>query len=86
MELEEQIRALLERELPGAVVDIRRAEDTDKIGGHVIWEGFAGYDSRKRQNRVFGLLRRNMSAAEAQDNLSYIFTYTPAEYDQLQAA
>lgn len=86
MELEEQVKTLLERELPGAKAEIKRDAETAKIGGHVIWEGFGGSDSRRRQNRVFSPLRRHLNASDLQANLSYIFTYTPAEYEQLEAA
>ena len=86
MELEEQIKTLLEGELPGASAQVERDEETGKIGGHIIWDGFEGYNSLKRQNRIFGLLRRNLNASQLQANLSYIFTYTPAEYAQQEAA
>ncbi|HZO91968.1 MAG TPA: hypothetical protein VFB38_26865 [Chthonomonadaceae bacterium] len=86
MDIEQQIKESLERELPGVHVEIERNPDTGKVGGHVIWEGFAGYNSLRRQNRVFSILRRNLNAAQAQANISYLFTYTPDEYEQLQAA
>ena len=85
MAIEQQIEDILRRELPDAQVDIERDADTGKIGGRVIWKGFAGYKSLRRQTRIFSLLRRQLSASEAQ-NISFIFTYTPDEYDQAQAA
>jgi acid stress-induced BolA-like protein IbaG/YrbA len=85
MGIEEQIREILNRELPGATVLIERDPDSGKVGGRVVWEGFAGYNSRQRHDRVFGLLGRQITTAEARD-ISFIFTYTPAEYADLQPA
>jgi acid stress-induced BolA-like protein IbaG/YrbA len=84
MAIEQQIQEILTRELPNAQVEVERDADTGKVGGRIIWEGFAGYNSLRRQNRIFGLLRRQLSTAQARD-ISFIFTYTPAEYKQLQA-
>ena len=80
MAIEQQIENILKSELPDAQVVIERDEDTGKVGGRVIWAGFAGYKSLQRQNRIFGLLRRQISTSQAQD-ISFIFTYTPDEYD-----
>jgi acid stress-induced BolA-like protein IbaG/YrbA len=85
MAIEQQITEILERELPNSQVEVTRDEDTGKVGGRVIWKGFAGYNSLRRQERIFGLLRRSLSAADAKD-ISFIFSYTPDEFDQLQAA
>jgi|GEM_PF-2587519 len=85
MAIEQQIKAILERDLPEARAEIARDADTDKVGGRVIWKGFAGYNSLRRQNRIFALLRRQLSIAEAKD-ISFIFTYTPEEYEQMQTA
>ncbi|MCW3098399.1 MAG: hypothetical protein JWL77_4017 [Chthonomonadaceae bacterium] len=85
MGIEQQIKEILEGDLPGAQVEIERDADTGKVGGRVIWEGFAGYNSLRRQNRIFSLLRRQLSTAEAQ-NIDYIFTYTSPEFEQIKAA
>ena len=82
MELEGQIREILTQELPGVVVGIELNPDTDKIGGHVIWPGFAGLNARRRQDRIFRVIRRRISATVARENVSYIFSYTPDEYEQ----
>ena len=85
MAIEQQIKDILKRELPDAQVDIERDADTGKVGGRVIWKGFAGYKSLRRQTRIFSLLRQQLSTSQTQD-ISFIFTYTPDEYDQMQAA
>lgn len=85
MGIEQQIKEILERELLDAKVYIEYDTDSGKVGGRVIWNGFHGYNSLRRQNRIFSLLRRQLSTSDAQ-NISFIFTYTPAEYEQLQAA
>jgi acid stress-induced BolA-like protein IbaG/YrbA len=83
--IEQQIREILEADMPGAQVQIERDSETGKVGGRVIWEGFAGHASLRRQNRIFRLLRRHLSMAEAQ-NIDFIFTYTSNEFEQNRAA
>ena len=85
MSLEEQIATILTDNLPGATVEIRREPENGKIGGHVILDGFAGYTSLKRQNRIFGILRRHLSPVQAQE-ISFIFSYTTDEHADLLAA
>lgn len=86
MGIEQHIKELLELDMPGAQVEIKRDADTGKIGGRVIWEGFAGNNSLRRQNRIFRLLRRHLSTSETQD-IDYIFTHTSKnEFDQIKAA
>ena len=71
--------------LPQSQVLVERDSDTGKVGGRVIWSGFEGYTSLRRQNRIFSLLRRSLTTSDARD-ISFIFTYTPAEYESLQVA
>ena len=78
MGLEHKIKAILEQELPGAQVEIEWNEDTEKVGGHIIWKGFAGRNCLRRQKRIFHLLRRELSKSEVRD-ISFIFTYTPTQ-------
>ena len=73
MALEQQIKEILERELPGAQVNVERDPDSEKIGGRVIWQGFAGHTSLRRQRQIFTPLRRQLRAGEAQE-ISFIFT------------
>lgn len=85
MAIEQQIEEILKKELDDAQITIERDEETEKIGGRIIWQGFAGYSSLRRQNRIFGLLRRHLTTSDAQ-TISFIFTYTPAEYEQMGVA
>lgn len=78
-ELIERIKLTLETELPGAKADISFNSDTNKIGGRVIWDGFQGYNARRRQARIFRILRRHITMTQAND-ISYIFSYTPDQY------
>lgn len=82
MEFENKIRQVLTSALPGVRLEIGRDKNTELIGGDVIWEGFKGYQSLKRQNRVYRILRQNIDPADAQKNISYLFTYTPEEYQE----
>ncbi len=85
MAIEQQITQILKKELPTSQVEMERDLGTGKVGGRVIWSGFEGYTSLRRQNRIFGLLRRSHTSGDTKD-ISFIFTYTPAEYELLLAA
>lgn len=85
MATEQLIKQILEKDLPEAKIEISRDPDSEKVGGRVIWEGFQGYNARQRQDRVFRLLRRQITMTQAKD-ISYIFTYTPNEYTLMSAA
>lgn len=79
MAIEQQIKEVLERELPDSLVEVERNPDTEKIGGHVIWQGFAGNTSLRRQKQIFIVLRRVLRPSVERE-ISFIFTYTPTEY------
>ena len=85
MAIEQQIKDILTRELPGATVEVERDTDSGKVGGRIIWDGFAGTNKLRRQNRIFGLLRRHLTTAQTQE-ISFIFTYTTEDFANLQAA
>ena len=78
MALEQQIKEILERELPGSQVEVERDPDSEKIGGRIIWEGFAGRGSLRRQRQIFSALRRQLRGSDEQA-ISFIFTSTPNE-------
>jgi acid stress-induced BolA-like protein IbaG/YrbA len=84
MALEQQIKEILEREMPDAQVQVERDPDSEKIGGRIIWQGFAGHTRLRRQRQIFGALRRQLRAADERE-ISFIFTYTPNEFEVTQA-
>ena len=84
MATEQLIKQTLEKELPGAKAEISRDPDSEKVGGRVIWAGFQGGTARQRQERIFRPLRRQITPAQARE-ISFIFSYTPYEYEQMQA-
>ena len=84
MRLEQQIKGILELGLAGAEAFIDRDSESGKVGGRVIWPGFAGSTSLRRQSRIFGLLRKKLKSDESMD-ISFIFSYTPDEYEQMQS-
>lgn len=85
MGIEQQIEKIFKDEFPEAEIQISRDKDTGQIGGHVIWEGFKGYSQLKRQNTIYGLLRRHMTTSDGKD-ISLIFTYTPKERSIMEDA
>ena len=82
--LEQQIKEILEREMPGSRVEVERDSESEKIGGRVTWEGFAGQNSLRRQRKIFGALRRQLRASDERE-ISFIFTSTPNEDETMQA-
>ncbi len=85
MELEQKIKEILERGFIGAQVEAERDIDSEKIGGRIVWKGFTGNNSLRRQNRIHTLLRKDLSRAEMNE-ISILFTYTPEELEQVNAA
>ena len=80
MAIEQRIKEILERELPDSMVEVDRDSVSGKVGGRIIWKGFYGLDSLRRQKNIFGRLRKHLSWADEQ-TISFIFSYTPEEYE-----
>lgn len=84
-QLAQEIKAALEQHFAGADASgVQLEGSTDRIGGLLLWEGFAPLTHRERQRRLFDFLRDDFGADSAQ--VSLIFAYTPQEYRVMQAA
>jgi stress-induced morphogen len=82
--MEEAILNALRTEFPDVHGNIEFERATDRYNGHVVSAGFATLSFVERQRRVFDKLRSQLGP-DAQ-LISMLFTYTPTEYEQLQAA
>ena len=80
----EQILDALRPAFPDVEVNVALERLTDRYNGYVLSQGFKNLSFVQRQSQVFALLREHLGA-EAQ-RISMLFTYTPDEYKQLQAA
>lgn len=78
-----EIIETLRTEFPNATVDIALEKTTDRYNGHLLWQNFEGMSFIERQRRVFDALRK--AFGEEAQGVSLIFTYTPTEYEQIQA-
>ena len=84
-QLTQQIKEALEQRFSGADADgITWQQNTERIGGLLLWEGFAGLEHLERQRQIWDLLRNRFAAEAVQ--VSLIFAYTPHEYGVMQAA
>ena len=82
--MEQEILDALRAQFPDVQGGITLESATDRYNGYLLSEGFQGLSFVERQRRVFNILRE-VVGPETQ-HISMLFTYTPAEYEQLQAA
>ena len=82
--MEHEIEAVLHSHFPDMEAEIELEPTTDRYNGYVVWGGFQGLTFIDRQRQVFGVLRQ--AFGERAMLISMIFTYTPSEYELLQAA
>ncbi len=80
----EEITDALRSRFTEAEIKLEPGEDGERIHGFLIWEGFAPLNFLERQHLVHNTLRDALEAEAEQ--VGMVFTYTPAEYDLLQAA
>ena len=84
-QLTQRVKQALEQRFVGANAEgVTWEPSTERIGGLLLWEGFAGLEHRERQKRVWNFLRQDFDAEAA--HVSLIFAYTPHEYEVMQAA
>ena len=82
--MEEQILNALRVHFPDVQGDVTLETTTGRYNGHILSKDFKKLSFVERQRRVFSILRETLGA-ETQ-NISMLFTYTPAEYDSLLQA
>jgi stress-induced morphogen len=82
--MEQEILNALRAQFPDIQGDVTLEPTTDRYNGHILSEGFQGLSFVERQSRVFNILREALE--EDSQRISMLFTYTPFEYEQLQAA
>ena len=82
--MEQEILTALRRDFPDVKGDVAFESSTDRYNGHILSDRFKGLSFLERQNRVFDILREALG--EKTQEISMLFTYTPAEYELLQAA
>jgi acid stress-induced BolA-like protein IbaG/YrbA len=73
-----KLRRVISESFPDAKVKIDRSKPADKFGGLVVWKGFEGADQVARQERLWKILRDQLSRDE-QLKITAILTMTPAE-------
>lgn len=81
--MEQRIIDVLEKNFAGAVVTLSVDTNSQKFGGVLLWDGFAGHGFLWRQNRLFRVLRRELGPEAAV--VSHIFTYTLNEHEQMMS-
>lgn len=82
--MEQEVLNALRVYFPDIRGSIALEASTDRYNGHILSDGFQCLSFVERQSRVFSILRQAVGP-EVQ-SISMLFTYTPAEYELLQAA
>jgi hypothetical protein len=73
-----KLEKLIQSELPGSQFLTEIAKP--RVGGTILWVGFAGKDQVERQGIIRTLIRDHLEADE-QLKVSLIVTLTPQEYE-----
>ena len=82
--MEQEVLNALRPYFPDISGNIILEATTDRYNGHILSAGFQGLTFVERQQQVFDILRQAIGP-ETQ-RISMLFTYTPNEYELLQAA
>lgn len=82
--MQEEILDALRVEFPDIEGAVHLEVTTDRYNGHILSQAFQGLSFVERQRRIFNILRDVLGPRAQQ--ISMLFTYTPSEYEQLQAA
>jgi hypothetical protein len=73
-----KLSKLVGGQFPGAKVSLDQAKPAEKVGGMIVWDGFEGMEQVDRQNRLWKVLRANLSRDE-QLMITAILTMSPSE-------
>lgn len=74
----QKVIAVFESAFPGVEVMLAAKKGVSKVGGLLIWNGFAGKPQLERQSEVWEVLRATLSSDE-QLKLGTILTVSPQE-------
>ena len=66
-----------------AVVRLTSIPASGGVGGFIVWDGFDDLDEKERQDRIWAVLRSELTPAE-QMELSAIFALTSQEFQRTQ--
>ena len=80
--MEQRVVGVLEKNFPGAEVKII-SEESSRISGVLLWDGFARHGFPWRQNKLVRVLKRELGPE--MNGVLHIFTYTPNEYEQMMS-
>ncbi len=82
--MEQEILNALRNDFPDVQGEVSLEPTTERFNGHILSDGFKGLSFVERQSRVFNILRKSLGSKAKQ--ISFIFTYTPFEYEQIDSA
>jgi len=74
-----KLRELLAGEFGDAEIRLEQAAPAQKVAGFLVWSGFVGMEQLKRQDRLWGVLKKGLSKNE-QLQITAILTVTPEEW------
>lgn len=82
-QVKEHVQDALVRGFAQADVRLAIIPASGNVAGYVVWPGFDNLDEKERLDRVWSVLKRELSKAD-QDKLSAIFAMTPDEFERTQ--
>jgi hypothetical protein len=77
--LKTKVESIVETRLPGATVFLEEIPLSDRLSGHVIWEGFNAMNARERQKQLRRAIREGLTPEE-ELQLSVVLALTPTEW------
>jgi len=73
-----RVRRVLAESFPGAKTELEIFPGTEKVGGYLIWKGFADLDQLDRQRMLDRSLRESMGE-DYRSKVTTILAVTPVE-------
>ena len=78
-ELINRLTDILATAFTGAQIELEPVAPAQKVAGFLVWSGFVGMEQLKRQDRLWGVLKKGLSKNE-QLQITAILTVTPEEW------
>jgi hypothetical protein len=81
-ELKEEVRNILTKYLPGALVELQDIPG-GRLGGSIIWDDFSDQSQSERQRQLWNILRGHLNPAQ-QIQLTTFLTFTSQEVAEME--
>src|SRR5436190_18776810 len=69
---------LVKRRFPGAMTELDPFDPPSRVGGLIVWKGFAGVDPELRVKKVYDAIKEELKPAEMK-RIAILMPLTPEE-------